>query len=100
MRSKAKFLSVLPLLCAFLWGGIAFAGETAPEFSLRDINGKAVRLSDYKGKVVLVNFWATWSDRLCVMLPLANFSRNTDVNCSDRIYYAENIFQILCSINS
>lgn len=60
MRSKAKFLSVLPLLCAFLWGGIAFAGETAPEFSLRDINGKAVSLSDYKGKVVLVNFWATW----------------------------------------
>ena len=46
------------------------------------------------------NFWATWSDRLCVILPLANFSRNTGVNCSERINYAENIFQMLCSINS
>jgi thiol-disulfide isomerase/thioredoxin len=32
----------------------------APDFVLKDINGKAVRLSHYKGKVVLVNFWATW----------------------------------------
>jgi thiol-disulfide isomerase/thioredoxin len=29
-------------------------------FSAKDINGKDVRLSQYKGKVVLVNFWATW----------------------------------------
>ena len=32
----------------------------APQFELRDINGRIVRLSDYKGKVVLINFWATW----------------------------------------
>ena len=37
----------------------AFA-ETAPTFSLRDMNGKQVSLEDYKGQVVLVNFWATW----------------------------------------
>ena len=36
------------------------AGQEAPAFSLRDINGKSVALSDYKGKVVLLNFWATW----------------------------------------
>ncbi|MBN1445218.1 MAG: redoxin domain-containing protein [Candidatus Omnitrophica bacterium] len=29
-------------------------------FSLEDINGKAVNLSDYRGKVVILNFWATW----------------------------------------
>ena len=29
-------------------------------FSVKDINGKDVRLSQYKGQVVLVNFWATW----------------------------------------
>lgn len=38
----------------------AIAADNAPEFSLRDINGKQVSLEDYKGKVVLVNFWATW----------------------------------------
>ena len=32
----------------------------APQFKLRDVNGRVVRLSDYKGKVVLINFWATW----------------------------------------
>jgi len=32
----------------------------APNFQLEDINGKTVSLSDYRGKVVLVNFWATW----------------------------------------
>lgn len=32
----------------------------APDFSLRDADGKLVRLSDYRGKVVLLNFWATW----------------------------------------
>lgn len=32
----------------------------APDFSLPDIDGKIHKLSDYSGKVVLLNFWATW----------------------------------------
>ena len=32
----------------------------APEFTLRNLAGKTVSLSDYKGKLVLLNFWATW----------------------------------------
>jgi len=32
----------------------------APNFTLSDINGKQVQLSDFKGKTVLVYFWATW----------------------------------------
>lgn len=32
----------------------------APDFMLKDANGAVVRLSDYKNKVVLLNFWATW----------------------------------------
>jgi len=34
--------------------------KAAPDFTLKDINGKPVRLSEYRGKVVLLNFWATW----------------------------------------
>jgi len=36
------------------------AQQKAPNLSLKDINGKSIRLSDFKGKVVLLNFWATW----------------------------------------
>ena len=35
-------------------------GELAPQFELRDVDGTVVRLSDYRGKVVWINFWATW----------------------------------------
>jgi cytochrome c biogenesis protein CcmG/thiol:disulfide interchange protein DsbE len=34
--------------------------KAAPGFTLKDSTGAPVRLSDYKGKVVLLNFWATW----------------------------------------
>jgi len=34
--------------------------KQAPNFSLKDANGDTVALADYKGKVLFVNFWATW----------------------------------------
>ncbi len=43
--------------------GTASAGRairTAPDFALKDLEGKDVRLSDSKGKIRLVDFWATW----------------------------------------
>ena len=35
-------------------------GKPAPQFALEDLSGKKVSLSSYKGKAVLINFWATW----------------------------------------
>jgi len=35
-------------------------GKPAPAFALENLSGKKVSLNDYKGKAVLVNFWATW----------------------------------------
>jgi len=37
-----------------------FRGKEAPAFTLKTLDGKTVSLSDYKGKAVLLNFWATW----------------------------------------
>lgn len=34
--------------------------QVAPDFALKDVNGNTVHLSDYRGKVVVLNFWATW----------------------------------------
>ncbi len=58
----------------YLFGGNTSRGEkrpvttlppgditgVAPAFTLLDLNGKSVSLSDFKGKVVILNFWATW----------------------------------------
>jgi len=51
---RSIVLCLLLLLPAF--------GQTvkAPALALKDLNGKTVKLSDFKGKIVLINFWATW----------------------------------------
>ena len=40
-------------------------GDAAPDFAVKTLDGKDLRLADFKGKVVLLDFWATWC-ALCV----------------------------------
>ena len=54
------FILVLFLLGACSQGSAVEIGQKAPEFSLTDIDGKTSSLSDFKGKVVILDFFASW----------------------------------------
>ena len=43
--------------------------RAAPEFQLKDTDGRTVRLADYRGKVLLLNFWATWCAPCTIEIP-------------------------------
>ena len=52
---------------------LAWEGVRAPDFSVTNLDGQAVRLADLKDKRVIVNFWATWCMPCLVEIP--NFTR-------------------------
>ncbi len=54
------------------WGVDELIGKRAPDFMLKDVNGANVSLSSLKGKVVLINFWATWCPPCLSEMPSLN----------------------------
>ncbi len=66
---KAASLQLAIVFCAWLLGGVGpgsawaasgMTGEAAPDFVLKSVAGDNLRLSEYRGEVVLISFWATW----------------------------------------
>ncbi len=70
MRLKNSILTALLFILAlpvFSWAGLM--NQSAPGFTLNDINGRSVSLSDFKGKVVFIDFWASWCPPCKVEFP-------------------------------
>ena len=61
MKLKTTFVAVC--LSFFAAGSLASSdmiGQKAPDFALKSSTGENLRLSEYRGEVVMLNFWATW----------------------------------------
>jgi peroxiredoxin len=61
--SASRFLAVAMLVLGITGsahGKMPDIGSAAPDFTLRSSTGKNLKLSEYRGQVVMINFWATW----------------------------------------
>jgi cytochrome c biogenesis protein CcmG/thiol:disulfide interchange protein DsbE len=56
----AAAASTLILFVAAGTAACAQSGVPAPDFSIKDLDGNTLNLAAYKGKVLVINFWATW----------------------------------------
>jgi len=92
---------VVLLVCLFCLGTVnAFAvggdavrvGSSAPDFSLQDLQGQTVHLSDFQGKVVFLNFWATWCPPCRMEMPSMDML-NEIFATSDFVMLAVNVEQ-------
>lgn len=63
MNQFMKFATLFVIAVLLSYGSCfaaAQANQKAPDFTLEDMQGNKVSLSDFEGKVVIINFWATW----------------------------------------
>lgn len=68
MRNRIAALAAVLALALPAWG--AAADVQAPAFSLQSVDGKTVSLDQYKGQVIMLNFWASWCGPCRQEMPL------------------------------
>ncbi|PYY14374.1 MAG: TlpA family protein disulfide reductase [Acidobacteria bacterium] len=95
LETMQTILRRVPATCfiAFLLisSGSAFAARNVRKLTLRDLNGNKTHVSDYQGRVVVLNFWATWCGPCKEELP--RLAKMADQ------YAAQNVAFVLASID-
>ncbi|TCP31690.1 peroxiredoxin [Scopulibacillus darangshiensis] len=104
MADRKKRLIIRTLIILILVAAVGFTiyqifnkkhvveiGDTAPDFILTDVHGKKVHLKDFRGKAVVLNFWATWCDPCKREMPYINKVYEKTKNQKDVVILAVNI---------
>lgn len=79
---KQKTLMIVPIIVLIAISIISCAqpcpevGKSAPEFTLQNTDTKSVSLSDFRGKTVIMNFWATWCGPCQFEIPFFQATHN------------------------
>ena len=63
-------LAALALVCGSLTPGLAAGDEKPVSLTLKDLQGTKAKLSQWRGKIIVLNFWATWCGPCNVEMPL------------------------------